>query len=571
MAGNMEATMSERGRAGRRIVWLGLVLVAVVGVAAWTVGSRVRSPDQAAAQARPPAPSLVTAPVEFRTLASTVVTRGDVAPAVATAVTGPVRSNSSGGGEALVTGVFVDAGDDVEEGTRVIEVSGRPVFVLQGDVPAFRTMRPGMAGADIAQLQAALARLGCDAGDSSRFDDATKVCVEQLYTGDGYDIVPGSETEVEDLAQAQNDLDDAADELERAQAVLTEASEGASDIELARAQLTVEEATINLDETSRDRDSTVAETSLDAAGTLSALNATLAEDPPTVSDVTAAAADFRGARQAVADARHDGEVAVAAAERQLGAALLELDTMAEPADLADEALVLAQQQRRVDRARKRLSDLEDVSGATLPFGEVVFVSALPATVDSVNAIAGTAVESTSGADAPSELEGSESGGAPTGPSGLMTLSSAGLEARLVVPPSDAALLQVGMAAELFDEVSGVTINGELRSVATRLESSLAGDQGFPATVAPTDEVPADWTGRNVRVTFTAAATDTEVLVVPLPAVTSGADGQARVRRVRDGEVEVVDVDAGLIADGFVTVEPLTESALVEDDTVVVGQ
>ena len=61
-----------------------------------------------------------------------------------------------------MTQVAVDIGDEVLEGTRLIEVSGRPVFALQGDVPVYRTLTPGMAGADVAQMQVALARLGYD-------------------------------------------------------------------------------------------------------------------------------------------------------------------------------------------------------------------------------------------------------------------------------------------------------------------------------------------------------------------------------------------------------------------------
>ena len=128
-----------------------------MAVGAWVVGSRVRSADQAAAEAAPPPRSVVTVPVELRVLSSTVITRGLVAPVVSTAVIGPLPSS---GAQGTVTGVFVKVGDSVTEGARVVEVAGRPVFVLVGAVPAYRSLRPGMVGADVRQLQEALARVG---------------------------------------------------------------------------------------------------------------------------------------------------------------------------------------------------------------------------------------------------------------------------------------------------------------------------------------------------------------------------------------------------------------------------
>ena len=127
------------------------VLVAAIAVGGWVAGSRVQSPDTAAARAAPPDPSLITAPVELRVLSSRVVTRGDVVPGQSATVAGP-SSDEAG----TVTGVRVEVGDELLEGDVVVEVSGRPVIVMEGAVPAFRTMKPGMRGADVDELQASL-------------------------------------------------------------------------------------------------------------------------------------------------------------------------------------------------------------------------------------------------------------------------------------------------------------------------------------------------------------------------------------------------------------------------------
>ena len=88
---------------------------------------------------------------------------------------------------------------------------------------------------------------------------------------------------------------------------------------------------------------------------------------------------------------------------------------------------------------------------------------------------------------------------------------------------------------------------------------------------PIDPIPRAWTGANVRVTFTAAATPDAVLVVPLPALSSGADGGARVEVLDDdGTITPVPVEAGLSAEGFVEVTPIGDAELNEGDQVIVG-
>ena len=147
--------MGTVGRS-RRILLAGVVLVAVAGLVAWAVGSRVQSPDQAAARASEPEASWITVPVERRVLSSTVVARGDVAPEVSVGVDVP----SSVEGAGVVTALGPSAGESVTEGTVLVVVSGRPVFALVGAVPVYRSLVPGMSGDDVAQLQAALSRLG---------------------------------------------------------------------------------------------------------------------------------------------------------------------------------------------------------------------------------------------------------------------------------------------------------------------------------------------------------------------------------------------------------------------------
>ncbi|MFD0638218.1 hypothetical protein ACFQ9X_48375 [Catenulispora yoronensis] len=74
----------------------------------------------------------------------------------------------------------------------------------------------------------------------------------------------------------------------------------------------------------------------------------------------------------------------------------------------------------------------------------------------------------------------------------------------------------------------------------------------------------------VQMTVTIGASDGPVLAVPVAAVFTSADGQAKVRVLRsDGSEEPVPVTLGLAASGYVEVKPQAGTVLVEGDRVVV--
>jgi multidrug efflux pump subunit AcrA (membrane-fusion protein) len=77
-------------------------------------------------------------------------------------------------------------------------------------------------------------------------------------------------------------------------------------------------------------------------------------------------------------------------------------------------------------------------------------------------------------------------------------------------------------------------------------------------------------GTTVKVTVDLGSSKGAVLVVPLAAVHTTADGKAGVRVQRDGKVVDVPVKVGLSAAGQVEVTP-DGSTLAEGDQVVVGQ
>lgn len=158
---------------------------------------------------------------------------------------------------------------------------------------------------------------------------------------------------------------------------------------------------------------------------------------------------------------------------------------------------------------------------------------------------------------------------------MLVLSSGGLRVDARLDAGDAGLVRAGLAVELLDETSNERVAGVVERVADQATAGPDGGLGFDVTIVAGDgeePIPAGWSGRNVRVTFTAAQSEGAVLVVPLAAVSTSADGTTRVQVLIDGgEPVAAPVDVGLSADGFVAVTPRDVDGLGEGDEVIVGR
>jgi len=196
-------------------VSVGSTLLAVAGFAASQV---IKSPAQAAADTKPPAADVLTAPVEQRVLKETVVLRGTVAAGQSVTVA-PVASGVEGAAEPVVTKLPVNAGDTIRAGQLLLEVSGRPVFVLKGELPVYRDLKPGAKGDDVAQLQKALRNLGHGTGNdpSGTFRAGTKSALQAFYAGLGYDPRPAVDDDGEAVKAAEQGVRSAERALEQAQ------------------------------------------------------------------------------------------------------------------------------------------------------------------------------------------------------------------------------------------------------------------------------------------------------------------------------------------------------------------
>ncbi|MGC0376080.1 peptidoglycan-binding protein [Streptomyces sp. SAI-229] len=170
--------------------------VALVGAGGWFAGSRMQSPADAAAAHRPPEAGPVTVAVERRSLTASVVAQGSVEFDSPRSVTlaGPVGSPDSGAGDAGAGDGVAQrvtrapaAGAEVKEGDVLMQVSGRPVLVLRGTVPMYRTLGPGASGDDVEQLQRALTRLGFHPGSANgTYGQSDAAAVSRWYESKGY-------------------------------------------------------------------------------------------------------------------------------------------------------------------------------------------------------------------------------------------------------------------------------------------------------------------------------------------------------------------------------------------------
>ena len=186
-----------------------LVLVAVAAVGGWVAGSRIESPAEAAARTAPPTPSPILVPVEERVLSSKVVTRGTAhygMPQPISIAPSALKADST----QLVT-TLPARNAQFKEGDVILTTSGRPVFVLQGGMPAYRDLVPGSSGKDVRQLEEGLERLGFHPGPvDGTYDEQTSGAVAEWYKSAGYEPFGPTTEQLANLRSIEIALDDAA-------------------------------------------------------------------------------------------------------------------------------------------------------------------------------------------------------------------------------------------------------------------------------------------------------------------------------------------------------------------------
>ncbi|HEV7949248.1 MAG TPA: hypothetical protein VGP24_05710 [Glaciihabitans sp.] len=324
---------------GNKVIWV-MALVAVVAlVTGLGLGRFIVSPGQAAADAEGPTPGLITVPVESRSLSNDVTIRGDVAYADSVEVkleTGDL------GGPAVVTGQVPEVAALLDAASIALEVAGRPVVVLPGDLPVYRTLQVGVSGPDVLQLKAALTALGISPGDAASdiYDAATAAGVDALYDRIGYPA-PTAGEDAQSLVDSAN-----------------------SAVQSARQSIVTAQA------------------ALDAA-----------KAPPAAVEYVEQDNMVRSAQRLLAAAKAQGDgAAIADADDALKLAYARRDSALAPADTSlEQAGVTAAQQQLAD-AETQLAQARETTLTRLPSSEVLFMPGLPRRVDEITVSRGSIVD-----------------------------------------------------------------------------------------------------------------------------------------------------------------------------------
>lgn len=521
---------------------LGLVVGA--GAIGWAAGSQITSPAEAAANAKPPTPSLITAAVDQRVLSADVISRGSIE------YSDPVSLSLSGAigeqGSTPIVTMVPEVGSELAEGSVALEVSGRPVILLQGDLPVYRDLRPGSKGDDVLQLEQALQRLGFLASADEVWSNETGAALQQLYAARGYTANTTSKADQASLDSARDSLRLANQALQDATKALNEAG-GATGSTLLEAQAAVADAQGALLAAQNTRTSAVGV----ATGNLNVATQALTDADDSGTPVFGSA-EYVALEAAVTDASNalavvitEQDNAVAAAQRQLDIARARLTEAQRPGDTTFLIRARDDARRQVTEAGQQLADLEKTVGTWLPAGELIFVKTLPVQVTAVSVSRGTGVSGS-----------------------FMTVSGADIAMTVRVPESDAARLKVGDRV-IVDEPDLLSEPFE----STISEIPAADSSGSVHMRVLLDDFPPELLGANVRVIIPVQSTSGEVLVVPAAALSAVANGDVRVE-VEDpdnpGVTRFVTVVTGLAADGVVEVKPV-DGTLVKGDRVVVGQ
>ena len=325
---------------GNRTMWVVAAVAVVSLIAGLALGQFIVSPGQAAADAKAPKAGLITVPVESRQLGNDVTIRGDATYADSVEVkieTGDL------GGPAVVTGQVPEVGATFDAASIALEVAGRPVIVLPGDLPVYRTLRVGVSGPDVIQLKQALNAIGINAGalDSPLYDAATSAAVAALYAKVGYPVASSGEETGNLLRSAKDAVSAANSGVAAAQHELAVAKGGASAVERA------------------------------------------AQDN-----------DIRVAQRALADAQADPESTpsdVANLEDALALEYTKREALLAAPDVSAQVAAVTAAQQQVVSAKEALTAATNGTLTYLPASEVLYLPGLPRRVDEISVERGSTI------------------------------------------------------------------------------------------------------------------------------------------------------------------------------------
>ena len=164
-----DGVMNQNTTGRRRWIVAGIVVVVAAGVGVALATGAVDGSRAASGAGASSGYSTGTATVTRQTLTSqtqVTATLGDggswnvtVPSGGSSSASSPASGSGSGGGSGTLTWLPA-AGQVIRQGHEIYAVSGSPVVLLYGAVPAYRDLSEGMTGADVTELNTDLVTLG---------------------------------------------------------------------------------------------------------------------------------------------------------------------------------------------------------------------------------------------------------------------------------------------------------------------------------------------------------------------------------------------------------------------------
>jgi peptidoglycan hydrolase-like protein with peptidoglycan-binding domain len=227
--------------------------------------------------------------------------------------------------------------------------------------------------------------------------------------------------------------------------------------------------------------------------------------------------------------------------------------------LTEQAVAAWYARRGVEPITASADDLEEIlpiqlradpsgaptGGLIVPADELIFVEALPIRVTETLVGRGAEID---------------------GPVALVSDATVAIDSS--VPIEEAGLLRAGMRVLIDEPDLGISATGVVSRIA--YGPGTDGVDGFHVyfEVLVDDPQPV-LINASTRLTVPVETTGEPVLVVPITALTLGGDGTSRVQRARGEVLELLEVEPGLSAQGFVEVSPIGND-LGPGDLVLIG-
>lgn len=569
-------------------VLFGVLAVAAVGVVAgWVASSRIESPADMAARAAPPVASPIFVPVEERVLSSNVVTRGTARLGLPQPISIVPSAIKAGAG---LIATLPKPNTQLAEGDVALTASGRPVFILQGELPTYRDLSPGISGDDVRQLEGALERLGFTPGPiDGVYDKQTSAAVAEWYKSKGWEPFGPTRDQMASVRTLENDWADARKHkmttasAARAAVFAVESARATADRNhrAAGTELTAKMAewdrlkAIQSDSIPQAVESARVTAEYNNRAAAAEVEAQIASRAMIVLDPRqpetarkAADAKLELARAAARKAELEGKVAIQTAERDAKLAAEQFKFVTEQLELAEaavesvslegetavrsavDALQIAELDARLAAARAdRLAAELDIArsklGVLVPADEIVFLPTLPVRLKEVTTRVGDPATGT-----------------------VMSVTDDLLVIDSSLPLDAAPLVKPGMPVDISEQALGVKAKGTVEMVANAPGTN--GVDGYHIYFkVRVDETPTRLEGYSLRLTIPVKSSGRAVTAVPVSALSLSVDGTSRVQVINNDVLEYIIVKPGLSADGYVEVTPI-EGTLPSGQLVVVG-